>query len=99
MPRIPREEHAAILHRVDVEGQKVAEVAAAYGCTPANIYAILAKLRRQGAQEVSGAVSSASGAEAAPCSVPTEAASADLFGGSTEATPERIHTVAAVAPE
>ena len=51
MPRIPREEQATIRHRVDVEGQKVADVAAAYGCTPANIYAILAKLRRQGAQD------------------------------------------------
>ena len=56
MPRIPREEHAAILQRVDVEGQKVAEVAAAYGCTPANIYAILARLRREGAKEVADIV-------------------------------------------
>lgn len=64
MPRIPREEHAAIRQRVDVEGQKVTEVAAAYGCTPANIYAILARLRRQGAQKVSDVVLSASGAEA-----------------------------------
>jgi hypothetical protein len=54
MPRIPREEHAAIRHRVDVAGQKVAEVAAAYGCTPANIYAILARLRRQDDQDTGG---------------------------------------------
>ena len=53
MPRIPREEHAAIVRRVDLEGQKVAEVAAAYGCTPANIYAILTKARRQAAGETS----------------------------------------------
>ena len=43
MPRIPREEQATIRHRVDVEGQKVADVAAAYGCTPANIYAGVSK--------------------------------------------------------
>ena len=48
MARIPREEHATIRHRVDVEGVKVAEVATAYGCTPANIYAILARQRRPG---------------------------------------------------
>jgi hypothetical protein len=84
MPRIPRDEHAAIRHRVDVEGQKVAEVAAAYGCTPANIYAILARLRRQGAQKVSDVGSSADAAEAAPGAVPTDAASADLFGGLIE---------------
>ena len=51
MARIPREEHATIRRRVDVEGLKVAEVAAAYGCTPANIYAILARQRRQGDQD------------------------------------------------
>ena len=49
MPRIPREAHAAIRRQIDVENRKVAEVAAAYGCTPANIYAILARLRRQDA--------------------------------------------------
>src|SRR6478752_5972001 len=64
MPRIPREAHATIRHRVDVEGQKVAEVAAAYGCTPANIYAILARLRRQGAQDTAELVPSPSVAEA-----------------------------------
>jgi hypothetical protein len=30
-----------------VEGRKVPEIAGLYGCTPANIYAILSKLRRQ----------------------------------------------------
>ena len=53
MARIPREEHATIVRRVDVEGHKVA---AAYGCTPANIYAILAKQRRQGAGEAAPTV-------------------------------------------
>ena len=80
MPRIPREEQATIRHRVDVEGHKVADVAAAYGCTPANIYAILAKLRRQGAQDTGEVASSPSVAEAAPTSVPAVSAVDDLFG-------------------
>jgi hypothetical protein len=44
--RISKVEHAKILHLVDVDGIKVAEVAKAYGCTPANIYGLLAKLRQ-----------------------------------------------------
>ncbi|WP_156963923.1 hypothetical protein [Muricoccus aerilatus] len=47
MARIPREEHARIRERVDLGQEKVAAVAASYGCTPANIYAILTKLRRE----------------------------------------------------
>ena len=46
MARIARDEYPKIQHLVDVEGKKVAEVAASYGCTPANIYAILSKTRR-----------------------------------------------------
>ncbi len=46
MARIARAEYPAIQHLVDVEGRKVAEVAASYGCTPANIYAILGKACR-----------------------------------------------------
>jgi hypothetical protein len=87
MPRIPREEQATIRHRVDVEGQKVADVAAAYGCTPANIYAILAKLRRQNVQNTGEVVSSPSVAAAAPTPVPAVAAVDDLFGALAEADP------------
>lgn len=87
MPKIPREEQATIRHRVDVEGRKVADVAAAYGCTPANIYAILAKLRRQGAQDAAEIVSSPSVAAAAPTPVPAVAAVDDLFGALAEADP------------
>lgn len=47
MARIPREEHARIRERVELGQEKVAAVAASYGCTPANIYAILTKLRRE----------------------------------------------------
>ncbi len=46
MARIARDAYPTIQHLVDVEGKKVAEVAASYGCTPANIYAILGKARR-----------------------------------------------------
>ncbi len=47
MARISKEEHSRILRMVDSEHRKVAEVAAEYGCTPANIYALLSKLRRR----------------------------------------------------
>ena len=84
MPRIVREDHATIRHRIDVEGHKVAEVASAYGCTPANIYAILAKLRRQEApgagQNVAASISAV--AQAA------DSAAADLLGGLADVGPE-----------
>src|SRR3954454_6428922 len=101
MPRIPREEQATIRHRVDVEGQKVADVAAAYGCTPANIYAILAKLRRQEAQDTGEVAAFPSLAEAAPTSVPTGAAADDLFGGLAEAnaTPAAPAATVPATPE
>ncbi len=46
MPRIAPSEHATILRLVEAEGCKVPDIAAQYGCTPANIYAILTRLRR-----------------------------------------------------
>jgi hypothetical protein len=46
MARIRKEDHPAILRMVDVEYRKVSEVAAEFGCTPANIYVLLGKLRR-----------------------------------------------------
>ncbi len=52
MARISKEEHSRILRMVDSEHRKVAEVAAEYGCTPANIYALLHKLRRQVAPNI-----------------------------------------------
>ena len=47
MARISKDEHPRILRMVDEQHCKVAEVAAEYGCTPANIYALLSKLRRE----------------------------------------------------
>ncbi len=46
MARIAKTEHPRILHLVDNEHVRVADVAAEYGCTPANIYALLGKLRQ-----------------------------------------------------
>ncbi len=46
MARIDKSQHSRILRSIDVEGRKVTEVAAEYGCTPANIYALLGRLRR-----------------------------------------------------
>ncbi len=52
MARISKEQQSRILRMVDSEHRKVAEVAAEYGCTPANIYALLHKLRRQVAPNI-----------------------------------------------
>jgi transposase-like protein len=46
MARIKKDDHARILHLVDVERRAVREIAAEFGCTPAAIYALLTKLRR-----------------------------------------------------
>ena len=37
MARISKTDHPRILHLVDVDRRKVVEVAAEYGCTPANM--------------------------------------------------------------
>lgn len=103
MPRIPREEHATIVRRVDVEGHKVAEVAAAYGCTPANIYAILAKMRRQGSGDAALRAEPVSQgeAEAVSSTVPAPPASADLLDLLPEAVPDAASASppASVAPD
>ena len=93
MPRIAREDYATIRHRIDVEGHKVAEVAAAYGCTPANIYAILAKLRRQEAPGAGQTVAVVSIAKAQAI----DTASADLLSGLTAAVP--VPATPAAKPE
>ena len=46
MARIKKEDHARILQMVDVERRAVREIATEFGCTAANIYSLLAKLRR-----------------------------------------------------
>ncbi|WP_419757797.1 hypothetical protein [Acidisoma sp.] len=47
MARIKKEDHARILQLVDVERRAVREIAAEFGCTPAAIYMLLTKLRRE----------------------------------------------------
>jgi len=47
MARIRQDDHARILQLVDVERRAVREIAAEFGCTPATIYGLLKKLRRQ----------------------------------------------------
>ncbi len=49
MARIRKEDHPTILHMVDTEGRTMASVAAEFGCTPANISALVRKLRQQAA--------------------------------------------------
>jgi transposase-like protein len=60
MARIKKEDHPRILRLVDVERRTVREIAVEFGCTPAAIYALLTKLRRQ------TSVSSPEGGEAQP---------------------------------
>ena len=45
MARIGKADHPAILKAVDEDRRPVAMVAAEYGCTPANLYALLRRLR------------------------------------------------------
>ncbi len=51
MAKISKADHPKILYLVDVENRKVAEVAADFGCTPANVYTLLVKLRRARGRE------------------------------------------------
>jgi hypothetical protein len=48
MARISKADHPTILRMVDVDNRRVADVAVEFGCTPANIYTLLVKLRRAG---------------------------------------------------
>ena len=58
MARIKREDHARILQLVDVERRAVREIAAEFGCTPAAIYTLLTKLRREASGNVAEAADS-----------------------------------------
>jgi hypothetical protein len=50
MARIKREDHVRILRMIDVEGRKVADIAAEFGCSAANIYTVVGKMRRRAAE-------------------------------------------------
>lgn len=64
MARIKKEDHARILHLVDVERRPVREIAGEFGCTAANIYSLLAKLRRGSSEGDSDASAPAAVADA-----------------------------------
>jgi hypothetical protein len=86
MARIARADYPKIQHSIEVEGRKVAEVAALHGCSSANIYAILTKLRRNVGQAGTVAVQVAPGPaplaeDAGPATLPAPipAPAIDLF--------------------
>ena len=86
MARIPREEHARIRERVDLGQEKVAGVAASYNCTPANIYAILARLRREGTPDSNQPTSEPSLAEPGEPSLAASPAAVDAPSSSMPPT-------------
>jgi hypothetical protein len=71
MARIRKADHPSILKAIDEERRPVASVAADYGCTPANIYALLRRLRAAVPPAPVAQVASPPAAEAPPA--------ADLF--------------------
>jgi hypothetical protein len=88
MARIAKSEHATIQRLAEVEGKKVPEIAATYGCTPANIYAILTRLRRPSPDAANDAAPVAAESEAIAASEADEAESgAELLPTPFAATP------------
>jgi hypothetical protein len=80
MARISKADHPRILHLADIEGRKAPDIAADYGCTPANIYTLLAKLRRAApATEIQ--------APQPPDPAPVTKPPADLFAAPTAPVP------------
>jgi hypothetical protein len=105
MARLAKRDHARILQMVDVEHCKVSEVAAEYGCSPANIYTLLSKLRRANmAQNQRPArATDAPPPPAAPADPqmpePTEPAPAsDLFAAAVEAPAQPVKPAAPPPP-
>jgi hypothetical protein len=91
MSRVAKADHATILRMVDVEHRKVPDVAAQYGCTPANIYAILKRMRAGEGVSVDAEPANpedASVAEAAPAA--STAAIVDLFSAPPPVEPRPI---------
>jgi hypothetical protein len=87
---------------VDVEQCKVSEVAAEYGCSPANIYTLLSKLRRAEVVAQTQRPTRATDAPPPPAPAPEthrqEAAEttpvADLFAAAAEAPPAPVKSAA-----
>ncbi len=87
MARINKADHGIILRKVEVEERKIGEVAAEYGCSAANLYALLRKLRRAGVVPAPGEPE-----DDAPKAAPASADAAgkvpvDLFARAAPAAP------------
>lgn len=87
MARIGKAEHARILRAVDVEHRRVADVAGEYGCTPANIYALLGKLRRAMDTPATTPSSRSERTEATRPALVEASTAADLFAAASLAAP------------
>ena len=80
MARINKADHAIILRKVEVEECKISDVAAEYGCSAANLYALLRKLRRAGVQPAASEPEDEAAAAAPVLAVtPGEKSAVDLF--------------------
>jgi transposase-like protein len=100
MARIGKKDHAAILHMVDVENRKISEVAAEYGCSPANLYTLLGKLRRTAQAQDQSESTTPPGRDQAKIEPqePRDAIPApDLFAAAPESPQERPPTPAPAA--
>ena len=93
MARIGKEAQARILQQIDVEHRKVAEVAAEHGCTPANVYALLSKLRKKAAHPAVPETVAAAPAALEPAVKP-----ADLFAAAPVTPPPPAEAPTAKAP-
>ena len=92
MARIGKEAQARILQQIDVEHRKVAEVAAEHGCTPANVYALLGKLRKKAAHPA------VPEAVAEPAALEPAVKPADLFAAAPVTPPPPAEAPTAKAP-
>jgi hypothetical protein len=85
MARINKADHAIILRKVEVEECKISDVAAEYGCSAANLYALLRKLRRAGVQPAAAEPEDEAPAPAPVHAAPGEKPVVDLFAAVTPA--------------
>ena len=98
MARISKADHAIILRKVEVEECKISEVAAEYGCSSANLYALLRKLRRDGVMPAPPDPEEEAQA-APPMAAPAEPAAkpvADLFARPSPPAPRPAPVMRAV---
>ena len=82
MARIAKADHQRILHMADVDGRKAADIAAEFGCTPANIYALLGRLRGRAGKGTEAPEPPAPAPTPAPVTPPV-----DLFAAAPSSRP------------